>query len=93
MNRLPELAAVGLLLALSLLLFWTGLGRTPLNGIGEAREGLEVQEELVRGEWILPMRNGTELPSKPPLFHWRAGFVSKQAGRLDETTLRIPSAA
>lgn len=85
--------AVVMLCALTVILYWTGLGRTPLYGIGEAREALEVQEELLRGEWILPMRNGTELPSKPPMFHWLAGVVAQTTGRFDEFALRAPSAA
>jgi 4-amino-4-deoxy-L-arabinose transferase-like glycosyltransferase len=44
------------------------------------------------GNWILPLRNGDEIPSKPPLYHWLAALVSQSVGRLDEFTARVPSA-
>jgi len=87
-----HLVRTGLLLVLTSVLYFALLGRLPFHGTGEPREGLEVQEEIARGEWILPMRNGLELPSKPPLFHWLGGLSALALGRVDELAVRLPSA-
>jgi 4-amino-4-deoxy-L-arabinose transferase-like glycosyltransferase len=47
---------------------------------------------MLRGEWLVPLKRATDIPSKPPLFHWSAALTSKIAGRLDESTIRFPSA-
>ena len=44
------------------------------------------------GGWILPLRNGTELPLKPPLFHWVGAGVSLISGQVNEFAIRSPSA-
>jgi len=65
-------------------------GRTPFFTRGEPREALVVQT-IVRGDGIiLPMRNGDELPSKPPLFHWLGALASVVHGRISEGTIRFP---
>ena len=58
----------------------------------EAREALVVWEIIHSGNWILPLRNGAEIPSKPPLYHWLAALTAKSMNRLDEFTVRFPSA-
>lgn len=80
------------LLFLSFFLFFWGLGRIPFYTKGEPREALEVWEEVHEGEWLLPMRNGRELPSKPPLFHWLGGVTASLTGDVDELSVRLPSA-
>lgn len=48
-------------------------------------------QTIVRGDGIiLPMRNGDELPSKPPLFHWLGALASVVHGRVSEGTIRFP---
>jgi 4-amino-4-deoxy-L-arabinose transferase-like glycosyltransferase len=84
--------AIGLLVLCLLLYFW-GLGRVPFYTKGEPREAVQVWEEVHNGEWILPLRNGHDLPSKPPLFHWLAGGMSLLTGHVDEFSIRFPSAA
>jgi 4-amino-4-deoxy-L-arabinose transferase-like glycosyltransferase len=71
--------------------FWD-LGVVPLYTVGEPREAVQVVESFDHGEWILPRRNGTELPSKPPLFHWLGGLTAMSTGRVDEWVVRLPSA-
>src|SRR5262245_3721949 len=58
----------------------------------EAREALVVWEIIHSGSWILPLRNGVEIPSKPPLYHWLAALIAKFTHQLDEFTVRFPSA-
>ncbi|HXC50697.1 MAG TPA: glycosyltransferase family 39 protein [Candidatus Limnocylindrales bacterium] len=49
-------------------------------------------QTIVRdGQLVLPMRNGNELPSKPPLFHWLGALASFLHGRVSEGTIRFPS--
>ena len=51
-----------------------------------------VWEIYTSGEWILPLRNGHIIPSKPPLFHWLGVLLSLAGGGLSELTIRLPSA-
>jgi 4-amino-4-deoxy-L-arabinose transferase-like glycosyltransferase len=70
-----------------------GLGKAPFHTKGEPREGLVVWEMTHGGGWMLPRRNGVELPSKPPLFHWLGAVTSLLHGATDEWSIRFPSAA
>jgi len=81
-----------LLLGLCLFLFFWNLGEIPFYTKGEPREGMVVTEIYKNGNWILPLRNKDQIPSKPPLFHWLGTGVSKSVGRVDEFTIRFPSA-
>jgi 4-amino-4-deoxy-L-arabinose transferase-like glycosyltransferase len=86
--------APGLRLFLALLLFFAAvvLNTTALfTTKGEAREALVVQDMLEQGNYILPLRNGVEIPSKPPLFHWIGAGVSHLSGGLSEWAIRSPS--
>ncbi len=58
---------------------------------GEPREALVVQAIVQTGEFVLPYRNGDEIPSKPPFFHWMGALTSLAAGAVSETSVRIPS--
>lgn len=69
-----------------------GLGTAPFHTKGEPREALVVWEMTHGGGWILPKRNGAELPSKPPLFHWLGAVTSLLRGATDEWSIRAPSA-
>jgi 4-amino-4-deoxy-L-arabinose transferase-like glycosyltransferase len=90
-RALAALAIAGVL-ALEALLATAAIGyRTPFYTRGEPREALVVQTIVTSGEIVLPMRNGDELPSKPPLFHWLGAIASKVQGRLSEASIRFPS--
>ncbi len=80
------------LAGLAAVLFFWRLGDLPFYSEGEPREGLQVWEIFHRGAWLLQLRNGTEIPAKPPLFHWFGGLIALLAGDVDELTLRLPSA-
>lgn len=47
---------------------------------------------LDQNNFILPLRNGVDIPSKPPLFHWLAAFLSKLFDSRAELLLRAPTA-
>ena len=81
----------GLLLLCFLLYFWD-LGLIPFYNYEESKEALIVWEMVNGGGWILPLRNGTELPLKPPLFHWFGALIALISGRVNEFAVRSPSA-
>lgn len=91
MRQHPFLTGCGLLLLCSFLYLW-GLGAVPFYTKGEPREATVVWEIYTNGEWILPLRNGHIIPSKPPLFHWLGTIISFAGGDLTEWTIRLPSA-
>lgn len=85
-------AYVAALLACWLILQLGGLWAIPFHTKGEPREALAMQD-VVRGErLVLPLRNGYQMPRKPPLFHWLGGAAGKIRGGVDEGTARLPSA-
>jgi 4-amino-4-deoxy-L-arabinose transferase-like glycosyltransferase len=79
------------LFALYLFLIFFSLKLSPINTRGEAREGQVVQAIERTGKLILPMRNGSIVPSKPPLYHWISYSITKVTGKLSESELRLPS--
>lgn len=87
----PRLA-LSLLAALGAALFVVNLGGYPFYTKGEPREAVTVLDIVEGGGVVLPMRAGVELPSKPPMMHWMAALLSLAAGRVNEWTVRMPSA-
>jgi 4-amino-4-deoxy-L-arabinose transferase-like glycosyltransferase len=87
----PIYSGIGLTLLCALLYLW-GLGELPFYTKGEPREATVVWEICTSGEWILPLRNGHLIPSKPPLFHWLGVLLSLAWGEVNEGTIRLPSA-
>lgn len=51
-----------------------------------------MQEVLRSGNWILPLRNGETIPSKPPLLHWLGASVAQLSGGMSEWAARFPCA-
>ncbi len=87
----PRLA-LAIIFAVGVLLFIVNLGGYPMYTKGEPREAVTVFDIVHGGGVILPMRAGVEIPSKPLLMHWIAALVSIVAGRVNEWTVRLPSA-
>jgi 4-amino-4-deoxy-L-arabinose transferase-like glycosyltransferase len=92
-RRLEVWVAAVVVVAVWVALELWGLGAAPFHTKGEPREALVVWEMTHGGSWVLPKRNGTELPSKPPLFHWLGALTSLARGATDEWSIRFPSAA
>ena len=59
--------------------------------VSEAREGVVVWEVLNGDSIVLPLRHGSIVPSKPPLFHWLSAGISKLTGNFGDFELRLPS--
>jgi 4-amino-4-deoxy-L-arabinose transferase-like glycosyltransferase len=92
MRQQAVLTGVALVL-LCVLLYWQGLGEVPFYTKGEPREATVVWEIYTTNEWVLPLRNGHLIPSKPPLFHWLGTAASYLSGGVSEFSIRFPSAA
>jgi 4-amino-4-deoxy-L-arabinose transferase-like glycosyltransferase len=73
-------------------LYLTGLAEIPFYTKGEPREALVVWEMENGTSLVLPLRNGTEIPSKPPFFHWLGLLASLALGEVSELSTRLPSA-
>lgn len=80
------------LIGLCAVLYFPYLNATPFFDKGEPREALAVQDIVQRGEWLVPLKRATDIPSKPPLFHWSAALAATVTGSLNEATIRFPSA-
>lgn len=76
---------------LALFFYFSPSLSAPFSSRGQAREALVVAAMFQQDNLILPLRNGTDVPSKPPLFHWSAYGASLIAGGLSEATTRTPS--
>jgi 4-amino-4-deoxy-L-arabinose transferase-like glycosyltransferase len=74
------------------IVFFANLGRLPFYDKAEPREALVVRDIVINGNWILPLRMGQKIPSKPPLFHWTGAVCSIVWGTMTEATVRFPSA-
>jgi len=86
----PPLAILVLVLV-GAALFLVNLGGYPFYTKGEPREAVTVFNMLHGGGFILPLRAGIEVPSKPLLMHWLAAIISILAGGVSEWTIRLPS--
>lgn len=73
-------------------LYLTGLADLPFYTKGEPREALVVWEMAHGSSLVLPLRNGTEIPSKPPFFHWLGLIAAWCLGGVSELVARLPSA-
>lgn len=84
-----------LVLTLSAVVLISLIGMGEVYNVGEGREGIVIEEILDSGNYILPLRNGELVPSKPVLFHWIGATLAKALGKANEMdvfALRFPSA-
>jgi 4-amino-4-deoxy-L-arabinose transferase-like glycosyltransferase len=87
-NRTAHLA---ILLLLSGLLFFVGLGSLGLTDRDEGSNAEAAREMLESGDWITPTLNGEPRFAKPALLYWLIGGVYRVLG-VSEFTARLPSA-
>lgn len=88
-NRWIVAAALALI---ALGIYLPGIGVGDFVGDDEALDAGVVWEMRHSGDWLFAEFNGEYLPPKPPLFYWAAATASVLHGRVDEWSLRIPSA-
>ncbi len=91
--RVGAWGALAALLAALSLAYAAAIVDIPFFTKGEPREALVVQSIHDDGRWVLPLRNGNEIPSKPPLFHWLGALTATAWGSVSETAVRLPSSA
>jgi len=91
-NAINQNTHLILLAAVCALVFLLFLDKTPFHDKGEAREALVVRDIVLEGRWLLPLRAGEHIASKPPLFHWFAAAASILGGEMTEASIRFPSA-
>jgi 4-amino-4-deoxy-L-arabinose transferase-like glycosyltransferase len=63
----------------------------PFYDKGEPREALVVRAIVHDHALVLPLREGRDIPSKPPLFHWLAALAVQSGIRPEELAVRWPS--
>src|SRR5262249_36988499 len=88
----PRITLAAAISLFALVLYLPGIGVGDFVGDDEALDAGVVWEMRQTGDWLFPEFNGEYLPPKPPLFYWAAAAVSKVRGRVDEVSLRVPSA-
>ncbi len=86
-----DLWAIGLLAALSAVMFGFLLGQDSLYDWDEAWYAQVVKELLATGDWITLHWRGGPFFDKPPLVIWMMAAAAGAFG-LNETALRLPSA-
>ena len=91
-NNRDRVVRADILLALFavLLLFWT-LGERGL-WTAEGRWAEVTREMFLTGDFFHPTINGEPYFDKPLLTYWLIALISTLTGRLDEWTVRLPSA-
>lgn len=85
------LPAVLLILIAWAAIYLPGLGTHELKG-EEARRVLPGRTMLQTGDWIIPRSAGKVYNRKPPGINWATAAAIKVIGRMDEWTVRLPSA-
>lgn len=90
MRTHPIATGLGLGLLFAFLYLWS-IADLPFYTKGEPREATVVWEIVHSDEWVLPLRNGQIIPSKPPLFHWLGALCSLMREEVSELTVRLPS--
>jgi len=74
----------------TLLVYAFAAAPVPFYGKAEPREALVARAILLGNGVVLPLRDGREIPSKPPLFHWLAATAATVV-RPVELAMRLPS--
>lgn len=82
---------VGLLILLSLLTFFAGLGRSAISDSDEAFYAEAAREMVESGDWITPYHNYEYRFQKPILYYWLAALTYQVAG-VSAWSARLPSA-
>ncbi len=68
------------------------LDERPFYTRGEGREAIVVSDMLEERDFILPFDDISDIPTKPPMFHWMGAMASLSLGGMSEFSIRLPSA-
>ena len=91
-SRRDSRALAAAVFVIAALLYALPLSGTEIFTRGEAREALVVRAMIDQDNFVLPLRNGTAIPSKPPFYHWCAALPFYLFDSRAEFWLRLPSA-
>ncbi len=80
------------LAVVGLALFLPGLGWRDLWNPDEPRYAEVAREMRLSGDYLVPHFNDQIYTQKPPLFFWAINAAALVTGKLDETSVRLPSA-
>ena len=72
-------------------IYLPGLGKRELQG-EEARRVLPGRTMLQTGDWVVPRSAGEVYNRKPPGINWATAIAMVVTGRMDEKSVRMPSA-
>ena len=86
-----SIVEVATVIALSLLLFFYGLGNFGLAGADEPRYAQIAREMLRNNDFVTPTLHGTPWLEKPALYYWRAAAFFHTFG-VHDWVARLPSA-
>ncbi len=87
-RRLP---AVGVLIGLSLFLFFFRLGDRSFRNPDEGRYAEIAREMVLSGDWVEPRLYGIDYLRKPPLFYWLVGSSFKLFGFSEWAARAVPA--
>jgi 4-amino-4-deoxy-L-arabinose transferase-like glycosyltransferase len=80
-----------ILISLSVLLFFFGLGWRDFWAPVEPRYAEIARVMFAKGEWIVPTVNGDLYTDKPILYFWLVLLAGKIFSAVNEWTLRLPA--
>lgn len=82
---------LAVIVSLSLLVSFLGLGRLPVSRTQEARIAVSAREMLTDGHWLIPTLNGHIRVQKPPLMTWLTAGSYRLCGEIGEFSARLPA--
>lgn len=83
---------ISLLILLSIIFLFIGLGSFPLIDVDETRYATMARDMVLTGDWNDLMLNGIPFLEKPPLYFWLVASSIKIFGTFTPFTVRFPIA-
>ena len=91
-NKNKNIVYIVLLVLLSVLFLFVGLGSFPLIDVDETRYATMARDMLLTGNWNDLMLNGVPFLEKPPLYFWLVALSVKFFGNFTPFAVRFPIA-
>lgn len=83
---------VSIICLAGLLCYLPALGQATIWANREVRHAQIAREMMATGDYVVPHLVGEVYSDKPPLFHWLIVLSYRVLGRVDEFSMRLPSA-